>query len=98
MTSCGPWSFCDPARISSDITTLRVKALINGAPAMNTQEYQEGLGRADVSEYRFAVRAPVLGRRTVELSIWSLTADGCFLSRTIRVRSSRAAQFQELII
>lgn len=86
--------------ISSDITTLRVKALINGAPAMNTQEYQEGLGRADVSEYRFAVRAPVLrapGR--LELSIWSLTADGCFLSENDKESAQvEPAQFQELII
>ncbi len=86
--------------ISSDITTLRVKALINGAPAMNTQEYQEGLGSADVSEYRFAVRAPVLrapGR--LELSIWSLTADGCFLSENQKESAQvEPAQFQELII
>ena len=86
--------------ISSDITTLRVKALINGAPAMNTQEYQEGLGSADVSEYRFTVRAPVLrapGR--LELSIWSLTADGCFLSENQKESAQvEPAQFQELII
>lgn len=75
--------------LNSDIVGLRAAATLNTAPAMMEQEYKEGFGPS-VVQFQFAVRLPARAQGRLELSLVSLTKEGCYLSENLHEQADVA--------
>ena len=75
--------------LNSDIVGLRATATLNTAPAMMEQEYKEGFGPS-VVQFQFAVRLPARAQGRFELSLLSLTKEGCYLSENLHEQADVA--------
>ena len=75
--------------LNSDIVGLRAAATLNTAPAMMEQEYKEGFGPS-VVQFQFAVRLPARAQGRFELSLVSLTKEGCYLSENLQEQADVA--------
>lgn len=84
--------------LSSDIVGLRVGANLNTAPALTEQEYRDGFGPS-VVEYRFAVQLPPRAKGRLELSLTTLTEQGCYISENLKETADVApGQFAEITV